>query len=184
MHIDAVCSEGTRQCSNDTTGICGCSSVVLSLEHVLVLSVCMYCVWAAVSDIAGVACPPKASSSLVEGTYATGMLMRTSSQNSWRREVLESHLGLSSSTTSSHKKLLRSGRHLQLAKESFRQHCAEQSPREEIMDAGMCVRSAIWCNTCDHNYLVLLSTLSKRCLHGQRCIQPSKNGQGVTIINH
>ena len=37
--------------------------------------------------------PPRASNALVLGTYGQGMRMKTSSPKTWRREVLESHLG-------------------------------------------------------------------------------------------
>ena len=52
--------------------------------------------------------------------------MKTSSPKTWRRELLESHLGLSRGTTSARKNLRRPGHHHRLAEESFKQHCAEQ----------------------------------------------------------
>ena len=82
--------------------------------------------WADVIHIAGVAGPPRANGALVQGTCGMGMRMRTSSQNTWRRKVLESHLGLSLDTTSTRKKLHRLGHHHRLPEEIFRQHCAEQ----------------------------------------------------------
>ena len=87
---------------------------------------CVCCAWANVYGIPRVAHPPKASSALVQGTYGQGMRMKTSSQNTWQGEVLESHLGLSRGTTSSRKNLQKLGHHHRLAEESFRQHCAER----------------------------------------------------------
>ena len=50
--------------------------------------------------VLGVARPTRASSALVQETYGQGMRMKTCSQNTWRREVLESHLRLSRGKTS------------------------------------------------------------------------------------
>ena len=63
---------------------------------------------------------------MVKGIYASVMRMKTSSQTTWRREVLESHLGLSRGTTSARKNLHRPPHHHELAEESFWQDCAEQ----------------------------------------------------------
>ena len=51
--------------------------------------------------------------------------MKTSSPTTWRREVLESHLGLSRGTTSTRKNVHRLDHHPRLAEESFWQHCDE-----------------------------------------------------------
>ena len=48
---------------------------------------CVCCVWAAMINIPAGACPPKAGSALLEGTYGKGMRMRTSGQNTGQREV-------------------------------------------------------------------------------------------------
>ena len=61
---------------------------------------CVCCAWANVCGIHGVARPPKKNEALVLGTYAAGMRMKTSGPKTWRKEVLESHLGLSRGTTS------------------------------------------------------------------------------------
>ena len=53
--------------------------------------------------------------------------MKTSSPQTWRREVLESHLGLSRGTTSARKNLRSPGHHHhRRAEESFKQHCEER----------------------------------------------------------
>ena len=52
--------------------------------------------------------------------------MKTSSPKTRRREVLESHLGLSRGTISVRTNLHGLGHHHRPAEESFRQHCAEQ----------------------------------------------------------
>ena len=85
------------------------------LQHVVVLSA-----WANVCGKPGVARPSRANSALVEGTCGQGMRMKTSSQNTWQREVLESYLGLSHYTASPRKNLQRPGHHHRLAEESFR----------------------------------------------------------------
>ena len=72
-----------------------------------------------VCGIPRVARPPRASNALVEGTFGQGMRMKTPSKKKWRREVLESHLGLSHGPTSSRKNLHKPGHHPQLAKETF-----------------------------------------------------------------
>ena len=59
----------------------------ISLQHVAVLSVYV------VHGPMWVARPPQASYALVLGTYGQGVRMKTSSPKTWRREVLESHLG-------------------------------------------------------------------------------------------
>ena len=51
---------------------------------------CVCCAWANLCGIPQVARPPRASSAPVQGTYGQGMRTKTSSQNTWRREVLES----------------------------------------------------------------------------------------------
>ena len=76
---------------------------------------CVCCAWANVCGIPGVALPPRASQALLLGTYGEGMRMETSSPKKWRREVLESHLGLSRGTTSGRKNLRRLGHHHRLA---------------------------------------------------------------------
>ena len=55
---------------------------------------CVCCACTIVCGIPGLARPPKAGKALVLGTYGQGMRMKTSSPKTWRREVLESHLGL------------------------------------------------------------------------------------------
>ena len=87
---------------------------------------CVCCAWANVCGIPGVARPPKKSEALVLGTYAVGMRMKTSGPKTWRKEVLESHLGLSRATTSNRKNLHRPGHHHRLAEDSFKLHCAER----------------------------------------------------------
>ena len=87
---------------------------------------CVCCAWANVCGIPGVARPPKKSEALVLGTYAVGMLTKTSGPKTWRKEVLESHLGLSRGTTSNRKNLHRPGHHHRLAEDSFKLHCAER----------------------------------------------------------
>ena len=87
---------------------------------------CVCCAWANVCGIPGVARPPKKSEALVLGTYAVGMRMKTSGPKTWRKEVLESHLGLSRGTTSNRKNLHRPGHHHRLAEDSFKVHCAER----------------------------------------------------------
>ena len=87
---------------------------------------CVCCAWANVCGIPGVARPPKKSEALVLGTYAVGMRMKTSGPKTWRKEVLESHLGLSRGTTSNRKNLHRPGHHHRLAEDSFKLHCAER----------------------------------------------------------
>ena len=87
---------------------------------------CLCCAWANVCGIPGVARPPKKSEALVLGTYAVGMRMETSGPKTWRKEVLESHLGLSRGTTSTRKNLHRPGHHHRLAEDSFKLHCAER----------------------------------------------------------
>ena len=52
--------------------------------------------------------------------------MKTSSQNTWRRELLEIQLGLSRGTTYSCRNLQRPGHHHRLAEKSFKQHCVER----------------------------------------------------------
>ena len=68
---------------------------------------CVCCAWANVCGIPGVARPPENSGALVLGTYAVEMRMKTSGPKTWRKEVLESHLGLSRGTTSTRKNLHR-----------------------------------------------------------------------------
>ena len=87
---------------------------------------CVCCAWANVCGIPGVARPPKKSEALVLGTYAVGMRMKTSGPKTWRKEVLESHLGLSRGTASNRKNLHRPGHHHRLAEDSFKLHCAER----------------------------------------------------------
>ena len=87
---------------------------------------CVCCAWANVCGNPGVARPPKKSEALVLGTYAVGMRMKTSGPKTWRKEVLESHLGLSRGTTSNRKNLHRPGHHHRLAGDSFKLHCAER----------------------------------------------------------
>ena len=87
---------------------------------------CVCCAWADVCGIPGVARPPKKSEALVLGTYAVGMRMKTSGPKTWRKEVLESHLGLSRGTTSNRKNLHRPGHHHRLAGDGFKLHCAER----------------------------------------------------------
>ena len=87
---------------------------------------CVCCAWANVCGIPGVARPPKKSEALISGTYAVGMRMKTSGPKTWRKEVLESHLGLSCGTTSNRKNLHRPGHHHRLAEDSFKLHCAER----------------------------------------------------------
>ena len=52
------------------------------------------------------------------------------------------------------------------------------------MITSICVKGTIWCNNCDHIYLVPLRTLSRGCRRGQWCTRPSKERQDVTIISH
>ena len=52
--------------------------------------------------------------------------MKTSGPKTWRKEVLQSHLGLSRGTTSNRKNLHRPGHHHRLAEDSFKVHCAER----------------------------------------------------------
>ena len=88
---------------------------------------CVCCAWAQGCGIPGGACPPRGSEALVLGTYAEGMRMKTSSPKTLRREVLESHLGLSHGTTSTRKNLRRPRHHHRLAEDSFKVlHCAER----------------------------------------------------------
>ena len=87
---------------------------------------CMCCARANVCGIPGAARPPKNSEALVLGTYAAGMCIKTSGPKTWRKEVLESHLGLSRGTTSTRKNLRRPGHHHRLAEDSFKLHCAER----------------------------------------------------------
>ena len=86
---------------------------------------CVCCAWANVCGIRAVVRPPRNSEALVLGTYAEGMRMKTSGLKTWRKEVLESHLGLSRGTTSTRKNLRRPGHHHRLAEDSFKLHCAE-----------------------------------------------------------
>ena len=94
-------------------------------QHAVVFTL-VSCAWADVIGIPGVARPPRASSALVQGTYGQGMRMKTSSETTWRREVLESHLGLSRGTTSAHKNLQTPRRHHRSAGETLRQQYAER----------------------------------------------------------
>ena len=87
---------------------------------------CVCCAWANVSGIPGVARPPKKSEALVLGTYAVGMRMKTSGPKTWRKEMLESHLGLSRGTTSNRKNLHRPRQHHRLVEDNFKLHCAER----------------------------------------------------------
>ena len=80
-----------------------------------------YCVWHS-----WVACPPRGSEALVLGTFGEGMRMKTSSPETWRREVLESHLGLSRGTTLVRKNVRRPGPHHRLAEDYFKLHCAKR----------------------------------------------------------
>ena len=87
---------------------------------------CVCCAWANGCGVRGLARPPQASHAFVLATYGEGMRMKTSSPKTWRREVLESHLGLSRCTTSVPKNARRPWHHHRLAEESFRQHGAER----------------------------------------------------------
>ena len=87
---------------------------------------CVCRAWANVCGIPAVARPPKNSEALILGTYAVGMRMKTSGPKTWRKDVLESHLGLSRGTTSTRKNLHRPGHHHRLAEDSFKLHCAER----------------------------------------------------------
>ena len=87
---------------------------------------CVCCAWANVCGIPGVAGPPRSGEALVLGTYAAGMGMKTSGPKTSRKEVLESHLGLSRGTTSTRKNLRRPGHHHRLAEDIFKVHCAER----------------------------------------------------------
>ena len=62
---------------------------------------CVCYAWANVCGFPRVACPPRASIALLLGDRGKGMRMKTFNPKTWRREVLESHLGLSRGTTSS-----------------------------------------------------------------------------------
>ena len=75
---------------------------------------CVCCAWVNVCGILGVARFPRASDALVHGAYGAGMRSKTPSQNTWRREVLESHLGLPCGPTSSRKNVHTLGHHHQL----------------------------------------------------------------------
>ena len=87
---------------------------------------CVCCAWGNVCGIPGVARPPRNSEALVLGTYAAGMRMKTCGPKTWRKEVLESHLGLLRGTTSTRKNLRRPRHHHRLAEDSFKLHCAER----------------------------------------------------------
>ena len=87
---------------------------------------CVCCAWANACGIPRVARPPKNSEALILGTYAAGMGMKTSGPKTWRKEVLESHLGLSRGTTSTRKNLRRPGHHHRLAEDSFKLHFAKR----------------------------------------------------------
>ena len=62
----------------------------------------------------------------VKPWYWEHIRMKTSGPKTWRKEVLESHLGLSRGTTSNRKNLHRPGHHHRLAEDSFKLHCAER----------------------------------------------------------
>ena len=91
----------------------------IGLQHVGVLSVYVVHGLMCVAFL-GWLVPLQASNALVLGTYGQDMRMKTSSPKTWRREVLESHLGLSRGTTSSRRNLYRPGHHLRLAENSLR----------------------------------------------------------------
>ena len=64
--------------------------------------------------------------------------MKTSSPKTWRRELLESHLGLSRGTTSAQKNLRRPGHHHRLAEDSFKVHCAPVVLRLTWWEGTLC----------------------------------------------
>ena len=109
--------------------------------------------------------------------------MKTSSPKTWRREVFESHLGLSRGTMSARRNLRRSGHHHRLAEESFKLHCAERYRvlcptaatadvvggnfvfiRGEAMDIGVAVTDA---------EAAILSRLVEVYILGYTCALPS-----------
>ena len=102
---------------------------------------CICCAWAAQTDCPGVKRPPKASVAFVNGTYGIGMRMMMAGQKTWRKFVLEGHLGVSRGTTSSSRKIDNPGRHHLIAEESFRVHCAERF-RALCPSASVCAVNA------------------------------------------
>ena len=97
---------------------------------------CICCAWVAQTDCPGVKRPPKAAAAFVNGTYGIHMRMMMAGPKTWRKDVLEGHLGVSRGTTSSCKKIDNPGRHHLTAEESFRVHCAE---RFRALCPGACV---------------------------------------------
>ena len=70
-------------------------------------------------------------------THGMGMRVIVAGPKTWRKDVLESHLGVSRATTSSRKKIDNPGRNHLTAEESFRVHCAERF-RALCPSASMC----------------------------------------------
>ena len=124
MCADASHSHAIGHWSKDTINVCSCSLAVHFTTSGGVECVC--CAWANVCRIPGVARPPRNSEALELGTIAAGMRMKTFGPKTWRKEVLESHLGLSRGTTSTRKNLRRPRHHQRLAEDSFKLHCAER----------------------------------------------------------
>ena len=86
---------------------------------------CICCAWAAQTDSPGVKRPPKAVAAFGNGIYGIGMRMMTAGPKTWRKDLLEDHLGVSRGTASSRKKIDNPGTHHLTAEESFRVHCAD-----------------------------------------------------------
>ena len=66
---------------------------------------CICCAWAAQTHSLGVKQPPKAAAAFVNGTYVMGMRMMIAGPKTWRKDVLEGHLGVSRGTSTSARKL-------------------------------------------------------------------------------
>ena len=110
---------------------------------------CICCAWAAQTDCRGVKRPPKAVAAFVNGTYGMGMRMMMAGPKTWRKDVLEGHLGVARGTTRSRKKIDNPCRHHLTAEESFQVHCAQRF-WAVCPGASVCVVNVVEDNTESH----------------------------------